>query len=183
MFYTTGSPASVSAGGNFTVTVKPGPAFVPPAQDGFTVVGIRDHIYRVGLPVGVTYVAASGVQGADDTGYTQTDGHTPGHPTSTFTPFSDAAGAFLQIDVNGTIPGGGTGQPPTETFTLHAGPTAVSPIKLRGHGWSYGTLGDKIVTSIIIAGNSQGVSTSCYDTLNAVNQPPGASPMTNIPII
>jgi hypothetical protein len=178
MFYTTGSPASVSAGGNFTVTVKPGPSSIPISQAGFTVIGVREHIYRVGLPAGVTYVASSGVQGSDDTGYTATDGHTPSHPTTTFTPASDVSGAFLQVDVLGTIPGGGTGQPPTETFTLHAGPTAVSPIKLRGHGWSYGTLGDKIITSI----NIGGVSTSCYDTLNAVNQPPGASPMTNIPI-
>ena len=68
---------------------------------------------------------------------------------------------------------------PTETFTLHAGPTAVSPIQLRGHGWSYGTQGDKIVTSIVNFGR---FSSQCYDTLNVINQPPGATPMTNIVI-
>jgi hypothetical protein len=179
--YTTTAPLSIGSGTDFTVTVRPDPSSIPLSQQGFTVAGLRDHIYRVGLPTGVTYVTGSGVQGNDDTGYTLTDGHTPTHPTSTFAAAADGAGAFLQIDVNGTIPGGGTGQAPTETFTLHAGATAVSPIQLKGHGFSYGTLGDKIITSVLNVGQ---VSTSCYDTLNINSKPPvfGATPMTNITI-
>jgi hypothetical protein len=115
--YTTTAPTSIGRGIDFTVTVRPDPSSIPLSQQGFTVAGVRQHIYRVGLPAGVTYVSGSGVQGTDDT----------------------------------------------------------------GHGFSYGTLGDKIITSVLNVGQ---VSTACYDTKNINSNPPvfGATPMTNITI-